>query len=158
MKYLEHWAKQGITNPPCERWKILLSKEQKNKFRAILDMRYFFCGIEFLNKSLIQIFFASFNFSTHLGRIPTFGGQVLDLHALYNIVTSFGGISIVRNFPFLFFFTFESKTWRKLHFSSSSWIIINTLQVIIIKCSKGPSLVIDCLGSFVSNPNPKKEP
>ena len=33
---------------------------------------------------------------THLGRIPSFGGQVLDLHALYNIVTSFGGISIVR--------------------------------------------------------------
>lgn len=35
-------------------------------------------------------------YRTHLGRIPTFGGQVLDLYALYNIVTSFGGISIVR--------------------------------------------------------------
>eukprot|EP00111_Clytia_hemisphaerica_P009502 TCONS_00027865-protein len=41
---------------------------------------------------------------THLGRIPTFGGQVLDLHALYNIVTSFGGISIVT----------ERKKWDQV--------------------------------------------
>lgn len=41
---------------------------------------------------------------TSIGRIPTFGGQVLDLYALYNTVTSFGGISVVT----------ERKKWDQV--------------------------------------------
>ena len=52
---------------------------------------------------------------THLGRIPTFGGQVLDLYALYNIVTSFGGISIVRN---AYYITTYSRGFNSFH----AWI------------------------------------
>ena len=49
------------------------------------------------HKESLLIYF----FSTSFGRIPTFGGQSLDLFALYNTVTSFGGISVVKNcYPF----------------------------------------------------------
>ena len=47
------------------------------------------------SKVIITNEFIFYHFRTNLERVPSFGGQTLDLYALYNTVTSFGGISVV---------------------------------------------------------------